>query len=338
MKQILPSALRLVLLPLLALFAFPSCKAVTARLLPDVSGKAGEVIVVIAKPYWDGATGECLRENLGADCPFLPQQEPLYTLVNVAPNGFTNLFKVHRNQILCNITGDPGTPPALRYKQDVWASPQSVVQIDAPDEAAAVTLIRENVEPLCAFFEQAERDRVVVNSRKFSERASVEAVRKLFDADMAIPNGYKVKKTGEDFLWISYDTQYTIQGLLLYRYPAEDPAADFTVEQLVAHRNEVLRREVPGMFENTWMTTSTFAEPGLKYLNYKGLRFAELRGYWEVENDYMGGPFVSHAFYSPDGRWIMVAEGFVYAPKYNKRNYLRQVDALLYSFAWQQKP
>ena len=59
-----------------------------------------------------------------------------------------------------------------------------------------------------------------------------------------------------------------------------------------------------------------------------------MRGYWEVYGDYMGGPFVSHSFYSRDGKSIITLDSFVYAPKYDKRHYLRQVEALLYSFEW----
>ena len=60
----------------------------------------------------------------------------------------------------------------------------------------------------------------------------------------------------------------------------------------------------------------------------------QTRGMWEVKNDFMGGPFVSHSFYSPDGEDIIVAEAFVYAPRYDKRQYLRQVESLLYSWEW----
>ena len=88
------------------------------------------------------------------------------------------------------------------------------------------------------------------------------------------------------------------------------------------------------MFDNTWMTTSTQVQPTVEYIKYRGRTFAQTRGYWEVQNDYMGGPFVSHAFYSPDGSSIIVAEAFVYAPKFDKRQFLRQVESVLYSWEW----
>ena len=91
------------------------------------------------------------------------------------------------------------------------------------------------------------------------------------------------------------------------------------------------------MFDNTYMTTSVFFTPMIEYMKYRGRDIVQTRGMWEVENDYMGGPFVSHSFYSPDGKDIIVAEAFVYAPRYDKRQYLRQVESLLYSWEWAQK-
>ena len=88
------------------------------------------------------------------------------------------------------------------------------------------------------------------------------------------------------------------------------------------------------MFDGTYMTTSKVTDPKVSYINYKGHDFAETRGFWEVENDFMGGPFVSHSFYSLDGSEILVFEAFVYAPKYDKRQYMRQTESLLYSFQW----
>jgi hypothetical protein len=31
-----------------------------------------------------------------------------------------------------------------------------------------------------------------------------------------------------------------------------------------------------------------------------------------------------------------VVEGFVYAPRYDKRDYIRQVESILYSFDWKE--
>ena len=94
-------------------FSAISCKEETKKkvLLPNISGKAGEVIVVIPKSEWEGLVGNTLRDTLACECPYLPQREPLYTLVNVAPSGFTSLFNVHRNIIVMNIAARTRMPP-----------------------------------------------------------------------------------------------------------------------------------------------------------------------------------------------------------------------------------
>ena len=125
-----------------------------------------------------------------------------------------------------------------------------------------------------------------------------------------------------------------MQSILMFRYPVVQGEDMMNLDNIIRNTNEVLKNNVPGMFENTYMTITDFARPSLEYLRYKGRDFAQMRGFWEVHNDYMGGPFVSHIFYSPDGTEIIELLGFVYAPKYDKRHYLRQVESILYSFEW----
>ena len=94
---------------------------------------------------------------------------------------------------------------------------------------------------------------------------------------------------------------------------------------------------IPGMFENTYMIISPIITPSVQYKKYGVHEFAELRGLWEVHNDYMGGPFVSHVFYNPNGQDMVMLQAFVYAPKYDKKNYLKQIESVLYSFEWKKE-
>lgn len=308
-----------------------SCGGNGRKLLPNVSGKAGEVIIVINQNEWEGEVGNSLRVLLASDCPFLPQKEPLYTLVNIAPSNFSNIFQIHRNLLLVDIDHNIDSS-RVEYRTDVWASPQCVINLLAKDDETALDLITTQGRNIQTMLEQAERDRIIANSKKYEESSLRPVVCKFAGGSPYFPAGYKIKKQTADFLWIAYDTQI-LQDIFVYKFPATGEG-DFEPEYLVAKRNEFLKNNVPGMFENTYMTTSTITMPSVEYLKYKGRDFAEMRGFWEVYNDYMGGPFVSHAFYSQDGKEIIVLEGFVYAPKYDKRNYLREVESILYSFEW----
>lgn len=304
-----------------------------AALLPNISGKAGEVIVVIDKGLWEGSVGTTLRDTLACECPFLPQKEPLYTLVNVAPSGFTQMFQLHRNIIIMNISPDV-IEPGIIFRNDVWARPQCVIRINAADSETAVQLIKDNSQKIVTTLEQAERDRVIANARKYEERALAPIVTKMVGGSPHFPSGYSLKKETDDFIWIIYYPQYTMQSILVYKYPVVEGEDMMSLESIIKHNDQMLKENVPGMFENTYMMTSTYVKPSIEYMKYKGRDFAQVRGLWEVYNDFMGGPFVSHVFYSEDGKEIIVLQGFVYAPKYDKRHYLRQVESIIYSFEW----
>ena len=301
-------------------------------LLPNVSGKAGEIVVVIDKDNWEGEIGNTLRGILADDCPYLAQREPLFNLANVPPGSFNNMFKMHRNVLILNINPQNQTT-GMMYKRDQWARPQSVAQVNAYDQEGALAIIAEAKDQLPEFFEAAERDRIIANSILYEELTLRGPVEKLTGGILHFPSGYKLRKQTDDFVWIADEKQYTNQTVLLYRYPVpeKDP---FKLENIIAKRNEVMQANVPGMFDGSYMTTSTAIEPMTRSLKYHGIDFMETRGFWEVEGDYMGGPFVSHSFYSPDGKDIIVMEAFVHAPRYDKRSLLRQVESILYSFEW----
>ena len=313
-----------------AVMVFGGCKG-NGTLLPNVSGKAGEIIVAMDKNDWDGNLGSTTRTILAADYPFLPQQEPLFSLSNVPVTGFADLFKVHRNLLFFNISKSDQS--GVVYKNDVWAHPQCVIQVTAPTSDSAAVILKENSERIINSFEQAERDRIIANSIRYEEHSIPPAVKEMTGGSPHFPSGFKLRKKTSDFLWTSDDKQYVTQGVFIYRYPAAEND-NFSMENIIAHRDAALRENVPGMFENTYMITSDAVTPAVNYIRFRGRQFAETRGLWEVYNDFMGGPFVSHSFYSKDGQYIIVLDGFVYAPKYDKRQYLRQVEAIMYSFEW----
>ena len=314
-----------------AILALASCHQEKTRkaLLPNITGTAGEVIVVIGQNEWEGAVGTVLRDSLSCEFPQLPQREPLFNLVNVPQAAFTSMFQVHRNIIVVNISKDV-TEPGVLYRNDVWAAPQTVIRVNAPDSETAVQLIKENSSTIIGMLEEAERARMIRNAKKYEERSIAPVVTEMVGGSPHFPSGYKLKKRTDDFIWVSYDPEYVSQGILIYKYPVVEGEDMMSPENLLEANSRMLMENVPGMY----MVMSSYAPPTVKYMKYHGLQFAEIRGLWEVHNDYMGGPFVTHVFYSPDGKYMIGIEGFVYAPKFDKRQYLRQVESIIYSFEW----
>lgn len=313
-----------------ALALFAGCKNSGEQILPTISGKAGEVAVVCSKVEWESEPGSTLRELLSDEVPYLPQVEPMYDLFNVPQLAFTKVFKVHRNIIVID-TDKKYTQGYYTTFSDVWATPQVVINIQAPDAATAAKIISDKSDRILSVLENKERSRIISNITSFENPEIGQQVKAIIGGSPIFPKGYTIKKATDSFVWVSYETTYTNQSVLLWKYPYTGEAA-LTPEALAAKRNEITKEHIPCTIENSYMILNPDIFPGSRSFTFNDRGIVELRGLWEAYNDFMGGPFLSHSFLSEDGSEIITMDAFVYAPRYDKRNYLRQVEALLYSF------
>jgi hypothetical protein len=330
MKRFIHIAFLLVLLPVLTILLLVSCdRKPTPK--PAISGKLGEVAVITSKANWESEIGNAVRSILADDYGYLPQQEPKFNLFNVPKQSLSNIFQMHRNMLYLNI--EDTCTLGMKVRHDVWAHPQTMLIVTAPDASSAVRFITENGEKIADVFENAERDRAVNNAIQFEEKSLRELVEITFGGSPYFPNGYSLKKRTDDFYWISYETSFTNQGIFIYKFPYSG-TFQFTPTYLVEKRDEVMKANVPATREGSYMITNPMIVPGYKKVTFNDIEFTEIRSLWDTYNDFMGGPFISRAFLSQDQSEMIVIEGFVYAPKYNKRDYLRQLDYILSSFHW----
>lgn len=302
------------------------------KYLPNMTGNAGEVLVVINKGYWEGELGSTLREILAGEYPYLPQREAYFKLFNATPGGFTGSYLLHRNIVIVNVSPEVDTT-GIRMSRNSWAKPQIIVTVSATTPEEASELISGNRELIINTIEQAERDRLIASSKKYEDKEVRMAVTENIGGSPYFPTGFTIKKNTPEFMWISQETTYVNQGILIFKFPYTD-AEQLSPEYLKDKIYNLWQANVPGMRENSYMTFNKVIEPGFRNIEYQGNTMVEMRGLWEVENDYMGGPFVCHIFPDRNRENIIILNAFVYAPKYDKRKYLRQVESIIYSFDW----
>ena len=65
--------------------------------------------------------------------------------------------------------------------------------------------------------------------------------------------------------------------------------------------------------------------------DFPGGYAVETRGLWEVENDFMGGPFISYTFIDQENNKVITLDGYVYNPNDVKKNYLRQLEGIFFA-------
>ncbi|HET6556050.1 MAG TPA: DUF4837 family protein [Prolixibacteraceae bacterium] len=325
MKQVSYKSLLLVLISL----ALVSCKFKEGARMETITGKSNEVVVVIGKEIWKGEVGSLIREILAQPQTSLPQEEPIFSLIDVPPEAFINLFKSSRNIVTVKIS-PTYTEPKVEFARNTWAYPQVVVNIQASSAENFKELFIANGDKIIGYFLKAEKDRLKKTYKDSHEKAIYNALLEEFNLQLYIPHGFKMVKKDSSFAWVRYDTPLITQNLFVYTYPYESDST-FTQKYLIGKRNLVLKNNVPGPMPGSYMTTAMDLPRDINYVTYGGNYACEVRGLWRVENDFMGGPFVSLSVLDPDKKRVITVEGNVYAPKNDKRNYVRQMEAMIYS-------
>ena len=129
------------------------------------------------------------------------------------------------------------------------------------------------------------------------------------------------------------------QGFFIYKYPYEGKES-LSAEALMKARNRFASR-IPGPADGSYMSTVNKIpnEAGDDYIpfipEYRTLLIGdrpwiEMVGLWDVENYFMGGPYVSYTTLNKATNEVVTIDCYVYYPKTKKRNMLRELQHLVY--------
>lgn len=311
------------------LSVFVSCSNQGTEMYKNITGKAGEMVVVISKESWEGDPGKLIRETMAQTHLALPQDEPLFDLIDVPHAAFKDIFRSTRNIIQTSISGNVDKE-GITFTDDVWAYPQATVKIWAKTPAKFKEIFNENKNKILSYFLSAEKERLEMNYQKYYEKGVYNVLNQDFGLTMKVPPGFQITKQAKDFIWYKYETPAISQGIILYTFPYVSDSA-FTVNYQLKVRDSLLKAHVPGPTEGSYMSTEKRLEQVNSIFEHNGNYASEMRGLWRLENDFMGGPYVALSELDAKNQRVIAAFGYVYAPSKDKRNFVRQVEAMIYS-------
>ena len=292
------------------------------------SGRPYEIIVVVDLGLWERPAGRALYDVLDSDMPGLPQSERSFKIMYTAPHNFDMTLKLIRNIIIVDIQ-DIYTQAKFTTGSDVYAEPQSVLTIQAPNEEELKTFVEENKQAIIDYFTRAEMNRQIkMLEKKHSDYISTK-VSSMFDCDVWVLSDLGNAKNGEDFFWASTNAATSDMNFVIYSYPYTDNRT-FTRDFFMHKRDSVMQINIPGAKPGMYMATDTITVE-TKAINVQGEYALEARGLWRMKGDFMGGPFVSHTRLDKANNRIITAEIFIYSPDKLKRNLVRLMEASLYT-------
>lgn len=302
------------------------------KALGKAQGAPYELLVVGDKEWLKTESGSVLSEVLESDIPGLPQSERHFRVMTVNPNGFNKLFQCYRNIIVVNgqrSKVNDSAEDGVGVAHDVYAKGQTIMTITFSDDAEFVRLVEAHKKQILRTFVDKELDRELQHLRSQYSKTVLEQVKKQFGYTAYVPKDINSVKTGQNFMWASSMKRDNMLNFCMYTYPltAENP---LTADNFVAHRNEVMKVNIPGEHEGQFMTTGKMGMES-EVVMMKDRQVQQVRGLWEMENDALGGPFVSYAWIDSMAKKVVVAEGFVLAPEKRKRELVGEMEAAVRS-------
>lgn len=298
------------------------------RVMSNVTGSSGEIVIVAEKYVQDGPDGQRLMKIFEAAVPALPQYEPLFNILTVTPAGFGKLYQNHRNVLL--VTIDPSLQESkVVFQTDVYASTQLVFKATGPDAQSVVNEVVSKKDLIIEKLLSTERQRWMNYFKRTQTSHNFNRLRDQHGISLPVPAGYNIDVTKPGFAWVALETPTTTQSVMLLYFKASGSEV-FSRDSMIMIRNRLTREEVKGESPGTYMGIEDRYPVEYRVFSHNGRNYAEIRGLWTLVNGFMGGPFISLMTYDEKNRRAVFMDGFVYAPNDNKRELMRQVEALLY--------
>lgn len=314
---------------LAALFVcFASCGKGKGVFTPTSSALPYEIIVVVDPGVWERPAGRSLFNVLDSDVQGLPQSERSFKVMYTSPQNYDATLKMIRNIVVVDIQ-DIYTQAKFKYAKDVYASPQLILNIQAPNEKEFQEFVEANGERILDLFTKAEMNRQIAFLEKKHNDQILTQATNLFGCQIWLPAELIASKTGKDFLWASTNAATADQNFVMYSYPYTNKNT-FTKEYFIHKRDSVMKVNMPGAKEGMYMTTDSLMTD-VKPVNVHNTYTLEARGLWRMKGDFMGGPFVSHSRVDQVNGRIITVEIFVYSPDRSKGNLVRRMEASLYT-------
>ncbi|WP_430928650.1 DUF4837 family protein [Polaribacter marinivivus] len=304
-----------------------SCVGNDKMILRDSIGKINKVMVVAKISDWTGDVGQEIRNTFGELQVGLPQPEPILSVSQVAPNGFSSMMKSSRN-ILMVLEGEQ---EGISVKKNMYAQPQTIVYLQAKNDKAIINIFNKNKEKIKRIFLDSD---IAFTQSIFAKNKLDDSKYKTLQnlgISLTIPNKFNTVDDTGDFLWLRNHLTSGIaksgsNNILVYSLPLEDGLQ--VADSIVVNRNKIGKKYIPGYKEGMYMITEEAYTPFTFDAVVDGKKAYETRGKWEVKGDFMAGPFVNYTVFDEKNNRLIVVEGFTYAPSVSKRAFLFELEAI----------
>ena len=300
-----------------------SCNSSTTKAyVAESNGNINSLTVVMDEQYWSGNLGDQVRGVFAGPYEGLPFDEPKYDLHYMPPKAFGGFARNSRNIIVFS----KDTINKMNLVQNPWARPQIVTLISGEDKDVMGFYLDENQDLILRAYSENERTEKLRRISKSPNKDQNLASK--FKISLDYPSVYSTVKDTTNFLWIEKEVLKGHLNLIVYTLPFETDLKNIQ-KRIPQIRDSIGKIYVPGRLPNSHMITEKAYRPYYYLTNIRGLEAILTKGTWEVENDFMAGPFVNYIVKDIKNNRYVVLEGFAFAPTESKRNYMFELNTIM---------
>jgi len=349
--------IRIILLLIVAVSSLTSCSdKESKKYLPRASGKSGDLVIIMDSTQWNTPLGQEIKKVFRRAVVGLPQEEPMFSVVFVHPQASIKLLTQVRNLVyVFTLEKESGGSRFLQrrisdetkakikadtsffqsIKRDEYARGQEVMYLFGENEAELIANLKQNSERIVDYFNVVERKRLQANlTSTKSTLGYTEMLRKEVKCELNFPIGYVLADKKDGFYWFrQIDANMDKDIFITWKpYKSED---QLLPDSIVAWRDEIAKKNLFENPENPMsfiLTETEHADVDSRKMKLNKNFAVEVRGLWRTNNLSMGGSFLGYALVDEVNNRLVYIEGFTYAPGRNKREIMRELEAILWTF------
>lgn len=329
---------------------------------PHALGKMNEIVVIADKDLWEGAVGDTFKFYFGSAYPIMPTPEPIFDIrhfdlkdLTIAPlrkELRTYVILADLNDTDSDITQMVGLDLGEnRYEKsqsdntfnssvgkDKWAKGQVLFYLFANGEDKLAEVIGKSFPGIATRVNKHDKEKL--DQSIFAGGYNLEymkVIEEKYGMNIKMPSPFTKALDVDDVTWFRRDDREYILNLVFDKkqYTSEDQLTTDAIKDWVTD------------FGGTYVTSERLGDKlvindtDLPIFDYakeiKGAFTTEIRGTWEMTQEFLAGPFFAYSILNEKTNEIIYALAFISAPGKVKRDRMQQLEHMIHSLEWMEE-
>jgi hypothetical protein len=309
--------------------------------LPKAVGGFSTINIIADQSLWEAGLKTYVQPAFEKQIDGLINPEKEFNTTTIQSKAFNSLFKRQRS-LLIFVTSKKNNKEGVSLKNDVYANGQIIVHVTAKTNEKAIDLFRLNESKIFQAIDAHRTSSIQKLARDKNNQNLEDRLRNNHGIDLTIPKSYTLGKDSVNFFYafkqgemkcekFNHKRCYYQTGIFTYffNYTSENI---FTPKRFLAKRDSITKTYIEGKTirdsARAYMQVYKRFPVSTEKISLNGTFGYKVKGWWDMKNGTMGGPFVSVAFVDePRGR-VIVTDAFVFGPNFNKRRFIKELEAI----------